>query len=213
MGWGTTAALFMDEILQGIWAGLIGATWLEQSATVLGVLGVWLMIRQNLWAFPIGMVQVSLSAVVFYQYQLYADAKLQGFFFVVLAYGWWHWVRGCGDREELPVTRLRPRGIAGYALLGATGAGLWGWLLATRTDADLPYWDAFIAAFSIVSQWLQARKKLENWAGWMLVNSVAIGVYWYKELYWFSVLYALFFCMAAAGHRAWSTSRRSRGNG
>jgi len=200
----------MAEILQGIWSGAVGASWLEQTATVLGVLGVWLMIRQNLWAFPVGLVQVTLSAVVFYQYKLYADAKLQGFFFAVLAYGWWHWVRGKGGQPELPVTRLSAPAVLGHVGLGAAGAAVWGWLLATRTDAALPYWDAFIGAFSIVSQWLQARKKLENWAGWIVVNAVAVAIYWRKELYWFSVLYALFLVLAVGGHRAWSASWRSR---
>lgn len=199
----------MQQVLHDIWTGLIGASALEQSATLLGILGVWLMIRQNLWAFPVGMVQVTLSGIVFYQYRLYADAMLQGFFFSVLGYGWWHWVHGASDRRELPVTRLRRIGIMGYAALGATGAGVWGWLLITRTDADLPYWDAFIGAFSIVGQWLQARKKLENWSAWMLVNAVAMGVYWVKELYWFSLLYGLFFFMAAGGHKAWLASWRS----
>jgi len=74
----------MIEILEHIWQAIIGASWYEQLATVLGLIGVALTIRQSIWNFPIGLVQVSLSAVVFYQYRLYADMKLQGFFFIVL---------------------------------------------------------------------------------------------------------------------------------
>lgn len=201
----------MAGVFEAIWAGVTGATWWEQSATGLGVVGVWLMIRQNLWAFPVGLVQVTLSAVVFYDYRLYADAVLQGVFFAALAYGWWHWTHApeaAAARAQIPVTRLRWRALIGYAGLGLATTLGWGWWLARHTDAAVPYWDACIASFSLVAQWLQARKKLENWSGWILVNAVAVGVYGYKELYWFAVLYAVFLGLAVAGHRAWAASWR-----
>lgn len=196
----------VNEILHNIWAGVTGASWIEQSATVLGLLGVWLVIRQNIWNFPVGLVQVALSGVVFYQARLYADMKLQFFFFIVLAYGWWHWARPGDNLKVLPVTRLSGPALAGCILSGLVGAGLWGWYLKMHTDAAMPYRDAFIASFSILSQWLQARKKLENWAGWMIVNLAAITVYWLAGLHWFAVLYALFFVLAVGGHFEWLKS-------
>jgi nicotinamide mononucleotide transporter len=196
-----------DSIVQGA----VQATGIEQAATLLGLVGVWLMIRRSLWAFPVGLIQVVLSAKVFYDYRLYADAKLQGFYFVFLAYGWWYWTRGAGPTvPERPVTRLGSAALLAHVGAGAAGALLWGWLLATRTDAALPYWDATIGAFSIVSQWLQARKKLENWAGWIGVNALAVGVYLAKDLHWFAFLYAVFLLMAVAGWREWRTALPGR---
>ena len=198
----------MTEILRSIWEGIVGASWMEQVATVLGLLGVGLTIRQSLWNFPVGLVQVALSAVVFYHARLYADMKLQGFYFIVLAYGWWHWSQPGKNRKVLPVTRLTLEGLVGCIVAGLGGAFLWGWYLRTHTNAAMPYRDSFIAAFSILSQWLQARKKLENWAGWMIVNLAAIAVYWMVGLYWFAVLYALFFVLAVGGHFEWLKSWR-----
>ncbi len=205
----------MSEILHNIWAGVTGASWIEQAATVLGLLGVWLTIRQSLWNFPVGLVQVTLSGVVFYQAKLYADMKLQVFFFAVLAYGWWHWARGedgkekvDGSRNALRVTRLSPLGLAAWIGAALAGAGLWGWYLRANTDAAMPFRDAFIASFSIAAQWLQARKKLENWAAWMVVNASAVAVYWLAELHWFAVLYALFFVLAVGGHFEWRKAER-----
>ncbi len=209
----------MQTILEQIWAGFIGASELEKSATILGVLGVWLMIRRSLWAFPVGMAQVTLSAIVFRDYHMYADAALQFVFFAALAYGWWHWLYGGGgkaaaraeegaraeggEKNTLPVTRLPSSQWSAWAAAGAVGAWTWGWFLDARTDADMPYWDATIASFSLVGQWLQARKKLENWAVWIAVDVLAVGVFWVKELYWFSFLYGLFVFMAIGGHREW----------
>lgn len=203
----------MIEILNSIWQAIIGASWYEQLATVLGLIGVSLTIRQSIWNFPVGLVQVSLSAVVFYQAKLYADMKLQGFFFIVLAYGWWHWARPGENRVVLPVTRLKLAGRIGYTLVGLVGTGLWGWYLYANTDAAMPFRDAFIASFSILSQWLQARKKLENWAGWMIVNLSAVVVYWMAGLYWFAVLYLLFLVLAIGGHFEWLKSWKETGRG
>lgn len=202
----------MSTIITEIWQAMIAASWVEQVATVLGLLGVTLTIRQSLWNFPIGLVQVVLSARVFYQARLYADMKLQGFFFVVLAYGWWHWMRPGGTKDELVVTRLTPGGTFAHIAAGVAGTLLWGYYLHVYTDAAMPFRDAFIASFSILSQWLQARKKLENWIGWMVVNSSAVAVYWLSGLYWFAVLYLLFFVLAAVGHFEWLKSWRKTCN-
>ncbi len=188
---------------------------LEILGTVLGIAGVWLMIRQNVWGWPVGLVQVALYAVVFFQAKLYSDTLLQVVFFAIQAYGWYHWLRGAGraatdlgrgDAPVLPVTRMSARAVFCWVASGAVGTAIWGELMRRETDAALPHWDAFILVFSLLAQWLQARKRLECWAGWMIVNIVAIGVYWAKDLRLTSGLYAIFFALAVAGHIAWKRS-------
>jgi nicotinamide mononucleotide transporter len=185
------------------------STW-EIIGTLLGIVGVWLMIRQNVWGWPIGLVQVAVYAWVFFGAKLYSDAILQVFFFAIQAYGWWHWLHGDPRerrrRSELPVTRLRPAAIMRWAIAGAVATAVWGEFMRRTTDAALPHWDAFILMFSLIAQWLQAQKRLENWAGWMLVNVVAVGVYWAKDLRLTAGLYVVFFGMAAMGHLAWRKS-------
>lgn len=182
----------------------------EIIGTVLGVIGVTLMIRQNVWGWPVGIVQVSISAWVFFEAKLYSDVILQGFFLVIQAYGWWHWLHSDDRmRAELPVTRLSRRAVAGWLVTGAVLTAGWGELMRRATDAALPHWDAFILVFSVIAQWLQARKRLENWAAWMAVNVVAVGVYWTKDLRLFAGLYAGFLGLAVAGHVAWRGSLRT----
>jgi len=199
----------MSGLFESLWLGMSSAGPLEQSATLLGILGVWLMIRRSLWAFPSGLAQVALSAVVFYQARFYADMKLQALFFAALAYGWWHWTHaGNSTGTVLAVGRLSPRGRWLALVGGLVGTGLWGAYLSHATDAAMPYRDAFIASFSIVAQWLQSRKVLENWLAWMLVNATAVPVYWLGGMHWFSVLYLLFFLMALGGYRSWLAAER-----
>lgn len=185
----------------------------EITGTILGLIGVTLMIRQNVWGWPVGLVQVAVYGWVFLDAKLYSDALLQVFFFAIQAYGWWHWLHGDEKKAtELPVTRLRVRAIAGWVVAGAAGSAAWGEFMRRTTDAALPHWDAFILVFSLIAQWLQARKRLENWAGWMIVNVVAVGVYWAKDLRLTAGLYVVFFGLAVAGHLAWQRTMRSSSN-
>lgn len=203
----------------------------EIIGTVLGVIGVGLMIRQNVWGWPVGIVQVAVYAWVFFEAKLYSDAILQVCFFGIQAYGWWHWVVGerRATRSEraradaarggppggraLPVTSLRVRAVVGWVAIGAVATAGWGEFMRRNTDAALPHWDAFILVFSLIAQWWQARKRVECWAGWMVVNVVAVGVYWAKDLRLTAGLYVIFFALAVAGDRAWRRSLATDADG
>ena len=178
----------------------------EIAGAVIGFVGVALMIRQHVLAWPVGLVQVVIYAWVFYQSKLYTGALLQGIFFVILLYGWWSWSRGAqtgAGRVELAVTRLG-RVARGLVLLAGLVITLgWGAFMRGATDAVQPYGDAFILAFSLIAQALQARKKIENWLLWVVVNAAAVVVYGSQDLRLTAALYAVFLLMAVAGWRAW----------
>ena len=199
----------MSDFWQEIWIGLRSGGALDQLNLALGVCGVLLMIRRSLWAFPVGLVAVTVQGVLFWQATFYADAKLQVFFFGCLAYGWWHWVKHKGAAKELPVTVLSRNARLGW-LVGAIALTVaWGTWQTTYTDAMMPFRDTFIASFSMAAQVLQVRKRLENWAGWVAVNSVAVITYWAAGLVFTSFLYALFLVMGIAGWRSWSRAMRA----
>lgn len=181
----------------------------EAVGAALGVLGVALMIRRSLWGWPVGIAQVAIYAWVFLQARLYSDALLQLVFLALQAYGWAHWVRrGASARPALPVTRLSAPQAAAWVGGAAVATAGWGALMDRATDAVLPYGDAFVLMFSLVAQWLQARKVRECWLGWVAVNTVAVGVFWLRELPLTAGLYGLFWCMALAGWRAWGREAR-----
>lgn len=181
------------------------STW-EAVGSILGIIGVVLMIRQHLLAWPVGLVQVAIYAWIFFSAKLYSDALLQIIFFVLLVYGWWRWWKGIEseqERHDLPVTSLSTGGRLVCGALGLLATAGWGEFMRRHTDAALPHWDAFILAFSMIAQWMQARKKIENWSVWIAVNAVAIGVYFSKHLYFTAALYAVFLGLAVAGHVSW----------
>jgi nicotinamide mononucleotide transporter len=198
----------MSAVWQSIWTGLTTASLLDQINLVLGLVGVALMVRRSLWAFPIGLVAVSVQGVLFYRSSFPADAVLQVFYFVSLAWGWWHWARDRGAAPELPVTRLSPRGRWITLVSAAAATAVWALTVGPWMKALMPWRDAFIAAFSVAAQVLQVRKNIENWALWAVVNVVAIASYWSAELAYTAFLYAIYLVLGLVG---WSTWARTMG--
>ena len=177
-------------------------------AEVLGAaLGVWMVIcnlRVDPTGWPLAILSSALYWLVFWEARLYGDAGLQLFFIGVALWGWWQWLRGhAADGSSLVVRYLSPRGrlmnLAAFLLLWPA----MGWFLKRMTNTDVPWWDAFPTAGSLVGQWLLGRKYVENWPVWVIVNAVGIGLFAYKGLWLTVVLYAVFAAMAVWGWRAW----------
>lgn len=177
--------------------------WIEATAVVFGFLAVWLTVRQHIACWPAGLVQVTLYVVIFYDARLYSDLILHVIYIGVQAYGWYHWLHGGRNDGALRVTRLSVPWIVGWALVCVAGTAAWGTAMASWTDASFPYGDAFTTVTSLVAMWLQARKHLETWVFWILVDVVAIGIYLAKALFLTSGLYLAFLVLCVLGFRAW----------
>jgi nicotinamide mononucleotide transporter len=150
---------------------------------------------------------VSVQGVLFYRAAFPADALLQVFFFLTLAWGWWHWVKDKGAAPELPVTNLSTRGRAFTLLAAGAATAAWALVVAPLLHAVMPWRDAFIAMFSVAAQVLQVRKKVENWALWAAVNGVAVASYWSATLAFTALLYLVYLGLALAGWFAWSKAK------
>jgi len=186
------------------------ASWLELVAFVLALAMVGFNIRVNPLGWPLAIVSSLLYFALFWDSRLYGEANLQVFFVVVALWGWWQWLRGTqDDGTALRVRTLDRRGLIGCALAMALAWPLLGAFLARVTDSDVPWWDAFPTAGSLVGQWLLGRKYVENWPVWLIVNTVSVALFAYKGLWLTVVLYAVFVLLSVAGWRAWSALARA----
>jgi nicotinamide mononucleotide transporter len=176
---------------------------IEIAAVICGLLCVWLTIRQSIWCWPTGLVQVALYIFVFQQARLYSDMILHIIYVVLQVYGWRRWARGGENGKALAVSRLSPRALRAWMAVTLAGALGWGWAMSSWTDAALPYGDAFVMSCSLVAQWLMTRKKLESWHFWIAVDVVSIGIYLVKSLHVTTGLYAVFLGLAIAGAIRW----------
>jgi nicotinamide mononucleotide transporter len=182
----------------------------EVLAVIFGIVSVYLSTREHIWRWPTALVNVALYFVVFFEAKLYADMGLQVVYFALSLYGWYEWLYGGENRTELHVSRTpRPLGVR-LLLIGAASAVVLGTVLARFTDAALPYVDSATTSTSLVAQWMMTRKILENWAVWIAVDVVYVGMFIFKHLYLTAGLYAVFLVLAVMGFIHWKRSLEGR---
>jgi nicotinamide mononucleotide transporter len=184
---------------------------LEIIAVALGLANIALLVRRSIWNYPFGMAMVALYLVIFAEARLYGEAALQVFFFVVQGWGWLLWARAGGLAQMVEVTWMTPRARAAALFLVAVSSLGIGWAMARFTDAALPYADAAIAGASVVAQVLLAMRRVENWALWIAIDVLSVGVYIHRALYLTAGLYVVFLVLAALGLREWAKAARAGG--
>ncbi|MFV0473664.1 MAG: nicotinamide riboside transporter PnuC [Pikeienuella sp.] len=185
---------------------ILTSRYFEIFATILGLANVILIIRRSMWNYLFGISMVIAYALLFYGVRLYSDALLQVFFLIIQIFGIYWWLKGRDQSGRVRVIDM-PAPLALFsAILAAAGAVALGHVMATRTDADLPYWDACTTVLSMAAQTLMARRYLQSWLVWIVVDVMAIGIYFTKGLYPTAALYTLFLGLAVIGYVQWRRS-------
>ncbi len=185
--------------------------WLiENYVEVLGVVTsliyLYFSVRQIIWLWPFGILSSALFIWIFFSSKFYADMGLQVYYLGISVYGWIYWIRGGkrdGGQYKLPVTRISGR--QAWLLVGLGTAMFLGIVAILKyfTDSDVPWGDGFTTAASIAATWMLARKMLEHWLVWIVVDTVAAGLYFYKGLYPSTVLYVIYATIAVLGYIQW----------
>lgn len=180
-------------------------SWTEVLGFASGALCVWLVARQHIANWPVGIANNVLFVLLFTQAGLYADAALQVVFITLAAYGWWTWTHGGGPGSgALPVrrtTRTEWAWLLAAGVMGTFGLTL---LLSRTTDSTVPFWDALTTALSLAATYGQCRKRLESWWLWIAADVVYVPLYAYKQLHLTALLYAGFLALCVNGLRTWS---------
>ncbi|MHC8320196.1 nicotinamide riboside transporter PnuC [Pseudomonas sp. GB2N2] len=176
---------------------------LELFAAALGVIAVWLTVKQNPWCWPIGLVMVLVYSGVFFEVKLYSDMLLQVVYAALQVYGWWQWTRAGKARQGRQVSQLTGQSIAAGLAIGALGSLLLGAAMALWTDAAQPWLDAALTGFSLVAQVWMAQKRVQCWPLWITLDVIFVGLFIYKGMYLTAGLYALFTVIAVEGWREW----------
>ncbi len=186
--------------LQAVWAGISP---IEAAGAAFGVLYVLLSIPQHRACWPVAMVSTSLYLCVFFAAHLYLQAALQAYYILVSVYGWYVW-RGRADAGALPVTRAAWPGqwvaLAAILIVSLVSAA---WL-ARETGSRDPLLDSLTTWASVYATWLMARKKLENWVWWFVIDAAIMLLCWRQGLYPSMILYGLYVALAVTGWRAWA---------
>lgn len=208
----------LEFVLLPVVAGLVivasAAGWWSIPVTealgfATGGVCVWLVVREHLWNWPIGLANNVFFFALFFQSRLYADMGLQVVYFGLGVYGWMLWCRGKRTDIALPITRTTRR--EWIVLLGAIPAGTWALrAILVAVSGAAPFWDSLTTVLSLAAQYLLGRKRLENWFFWIAADIVYVPLYLERNLPLTAVLYAVFLVMCLVGLRAWTRSPHRR---
>ena len=186
--------------------------WVEIAGAVLSVIYLYLSIREKsaLWIF--GFISSLLYIFVFFESKLYADMSLSFYYLGVSIFGWITWQQKTTQLQDtkLHITRISGKKQLLQYVLGTLIAYLAYYLiLQYLTDSTIPAADSVVGALSVIDTWMLAKKKIENWLIWIVVDAFAAGLYFYKELYPTAILFVIYTVMAVVGYKQWKKTLNS----
>ncbi len=190
---------------------------LEIIGTLTGLACVILTALENIWCWPVGIVNLVFFFILFYQVHLYSDMVLQVIFMGFTVYGWWRWTHPrdeteANQRQELRITRLGNVELLLYSIGSMVLVFIWGLLMSRihvllpqlfPVAAAFPYGDAFTTVLSVTASILLARKKIESWVFWIIVDIVATVIYFLKGVNLVALEYIVFGIIASSGFFNW----------
>jgi nicotinamide mononucleotide transporter len=188
----------------------IQINWIELTGTLLSLIYLYLSIKQKISLWIFGFLCSAMYVVVFFQSKFYADMSLQFYYLGVSVYGWFNWRKGAQNVES-KVIKIERMDIKTALYLGIASVLLfliYYLILIKYTDSPLPKADSFTTALSIVATWMLARKLIENWILWIVIDAISAGLYFYKELYPTGILFSIYTVMAVVGYWQWKKSLR-----
>ena len=180
----------------------------QTLALIFGIIYIILSVKENIWCWITGLISSALLVYVFFISKVYADMGLQVYYVFVSIYGWLNWLYGGKSKKHNDLKISRTNVKQGIILFITTVLlfVIIAYILVNYTDSDIPYWDAFTTAASFVATWMLARKLIEHWLIWIIVDAISVGLYIYKEIYGPLILMAVYTILAVIGYIQWKKS-------
>lgn len=200
----------MIEVINTIAHQLLQNSLLELAAVIFAVAYLVLAVRENSLCWYAAGISTLIFLFIFWDVKLYMESGLQIYYLAMAFYGWYQWRGANRETANLRVSKWRAKQHVIALALIATLTFISGSLLNSGTDANLPYLDSFTTWASVVTTFMVTRKILENWFYWLVIDSVSIYLYLDRELYFTSLLFAIYIVIIFFGWFAWNRSYRQR---
>ena len=158
---------------------------------------------ENILCWLFGIISSALSIYLCYSGKLFLESGLQVFYVIIGIYGWYQWLYGSQEKNKLEVVSYSFNKIFILILIGCL---LWipfGYFAHRYSTQAMPYLDAFITSFSIIATWMTAKKIIENWLYWIVIDALAILLYTYRGFYLIALLYFIYTLLALTGYLQW----------
>lgn len=182
------------------------AGYIELVAVVTALAYVIFAAQGSLWCWPAAMISTVLYTVIFYEYYLWSDSALQIYYFAMAIYGWWNWQKNKETSVNTEVIEIAEYQLAFHikAIILLTIASLSvGYLMDNFTPTDFPYLDAATTVFAVFGTYLVAKRVLENWLYWVVIDLVSIYLYLEKGLVPTAALFIVYVFIASYAYYNW----------
>ena len=186
-----------------LFIALQSVSMLEAVSVLFGLAYVILAARENIWCWPAALIGTGTAVILFWDVSLLMESALHVYYLGMAIYGWWHWGRGGPAHQPLEISRWGFKQHAVTLVLVALLTLTAGYLLSENTSAALPFADSFTTFSAVITTWMVARKILENWLYWIVIDSVSVWLYLERGLVLYAALYLLYTLIAIAGYRLW----------
>ena len=178
---------------------------LELIGVFFGLASVWFAKKDNILVFPTGLISTFIYAYLLWKWELLGDSMINGYYFIMSIYGWYHWTRKKGDVEEFPVSRItKKEKQTAFVIFILTLVFVY--LVYQYFDKFINwfnYVDTFLTAVFFVGMWLMAKRKIENWIFWIVGDFISIPLYFFKGYTFTSLQYLIFTILAVYGYLEW----------
>lgn len=197
----------LAEIWEKLVSNIQQTGWKEWVSTLTQIASVWFARKNNVWVYPTGIIGVLLAAWLYFfdsHPPLYADGTLNIYYFIMSVYGWHNWLqKKDASHYTYPISWCSKKELSAGILLFLVSWGIIYFTLVKITDSNTPVLDSLVSSSAVVAMWWMAKRKIENWLGWIASNIVAIPLNFYKEFYLFTLMYVLFLALALWGFFEW----------
>jgi nicotinamide mononucleotide transporter len=197
----------MDLTLQGIVNAFVAMPTWEVLAVVLGITYVILAAKESLWAWVFAFFSTVIYTILFWEGALVSSSFLNLYYMIMAVYGFILW-RGGENGEELEISIWGNRYILTVIFSGVLVSLVAGYISHTYVDAKHAYLDAFVMIFSIIATWMLAKKILQTWLMWIVIDSAAVVLYWKSGYHATIILFLLYVVLAFYGYASWRKACR-----
>jgi len=177
--------------------------WIEIVGALIGFVYIFFEIKVNKWMWPIGILTSIFYIIIFFNSKFYADMSLQFYYIVISIIGWYWWNKEQNLNKELKIRKLNKTLLLQLILSSTIVFIFLSYILVNYTDSPLPYWDSLTTALSIIATWMLARKIIEQWILWIIIDLISMLLYLYKGLYPTSILFIIYSGLAIIGYLQW----------
>ena len=187
--------------------------WIEIAGVFISLIYLFFSIKQKIFLWPFGILSALFYIIIYFNAKFYADMGLQVYYFFISIYGWISWSSAnspASQSEDGGVRNTSKKQWGILSIIALVVGLLLFWILTKFTDSEIPAWDALTTAVSIVATWMLAKKLIEHWLLWIVIDLISMALYIYKGLFPTSVLFAVYTIMAVVGFRTWRKNLKIR---